>query len=222
MLASSAQIDDIVSPIRSAQPLSPLGFVEGKIPIVLLKQASYRLSLAEFLPPTFRGNKLELVFSSNSHGKSWQTFYGACSKRKNSITVCEVLQTGSIIGMFATEPWHNSASKIYGDGGCFFFRLAPDPVCYHWRSDTSKTSDQDGTSDTTRTEANADALIKSYMYSGEDFIAMGANKAGSSGIRIYQYLSKGSSATANGYNNAPLVDLHEFDIGLVEVYRLIL
>jgi len=226
MIASSAQVDDSISSSKSSQSLSPLGFVEGPIPLVLLKHASYRLLLTEFLPQTFRGNKLELVYSSDSHGKNWQAFYGACTKMKHSIMVCEVLQKGSvsIIGMFATERWHNSASKVYGDGGCFFFRLTPDPVCYHWRNEDAKVSRTTGHDDkaVTTTEANTKALIKSYMYSGDDFIAMGANQSGSSGIRIYQYLSKGSSAPASGYNNAPLVASLEFDIGLVELYRLIL
>ena len=203
----------------------PMGFVEKEIPIVLAKNASIRFSLNEFLPFAFQSTKLELIYSSNVHGRSVEMFYKHCAKAKHTITLVEVLNTGATIGMFATDTWHKS-SKVYGDGECVLFRLKPDPVCFHWTHDLTtmglKNSDE-GDADSIDDEIKAEAAIGQFMISRENFISMGSNENGCSGLRLNEDLSKGSSSKARGFNNEPLAgkDLPEFDVGLVEVYRLL-
>lgn len=201
----------------------PLGFVEKDIPIILAKNASERFSLAEFLPFSYKDTKLELIYSSNVHGRSNDMFYKHCSRAKHTITLIEVLDTGATIGMFATETWHRS-SKTYGDGECVLFRLKPDPECWHWTHDIEKTMHILGTGDEEDLEEMQSEVAKEhFMYSGADFISMGAGEDGSAGIRLENDLSRGFSSTARGFNNDPLVspEYQQFDVGLVEVYHLL-
>lgn len=217
-----------------ALSIRPLGFVEGDIPIVLAKQATTRMTLTEYLPFAYKSTKIELMYSSNVHGRCLKTFYKHCAKAKHTITLMEVLQTGGTIGMFATDTWHASR-KVYGDGECILFRLSPDPVCYSWTHQTThqpipSDCSYDGSTvgsvlsnDAESFINNEEALLSEFMVSKDNFIAMGSNSDGTCGLRLNEDLSKGTSAKARGFNNEPLAgdEYPEFDIGLVEVYQLI-
>lgn len=201
----------------------PLGFVEGDVPIVLAKNASERFSLAEFLPFAYKSTKLELIYSSNVHGRSMPTFYQHCARAKHTITLVEVLDTGATIGMFATDTWHNS-SKVYGDGECVLFRLKPNPVCFHWaRGITKSMMPLNVQSEDEELDIQNEVATEQFMISRKNFISMGSNSDGSSGLRLEDDLSRGSSAKARGFNNEPLAgsDRPDFDVGLVEVYHLL-
>ena len=207
----------------------PLGFVQGEIPIILAKHASERLSMAESLPFAYKSTKLELIYSSNVHGRSLDMFYKHCARAKHTITLIEVLNTGATIGMFATETWHKS-SKVYGDGECVLFRLKPDPVSFNWARDITKSmrilnlgSDDDDDIDNNAYDIKSEAMLAQFMISRENFISMGGNEDGTSGLRLNEDLSQGSSSKARGFNNEPLAgkDISEFDVGLVEVYHLL-
>jgi len=203
--------------------IRPIGFVEGNVQIVLAKQAPVRLALTEFLPFAFKSTKIELIYSSDEHGRSMKTFYQHCARAKHTITLMEVLQTGKTIGMFATEKWHKSP-KVYGDGECMLFRLSPDPVCYTWSHQILESTDSNDT--VTIASGNLDneeALHYEFMTGRKNFISMGSNPDGTCGLRLNEDLSKGSSAKARGFDNEPLAgdEYPEFDVGLVEVYQLI-
>ncbi len=241
----------------------PVGFVEGELPIVLAKNAAERYKIAEFLPFTYKATKLDLIYSTNYHGRSVEMFYKHCARAKHTITLIEVLNTGAdsytdsnintgtgtgsettggmTIGMFATDTWHNSR-KMYGDGECFLFRLKPDPVAYHWRHDISdslrnintatsvdsadvkvRTLDNNNNNDDESASIKSESLIGQFMISRNNFISLGNNEDGLSGLRLNDDLSRGSSAKARGFNNEPLAgaEYPEFDVGLVEVYQLV-
>ena len=194
----------------------PLGFIKGKIPITLAKQAQERLALAEFMPFAYKATKLQLIYSSNVHGRSLELFYRHCAVAKHTITILEVLNTGATIGMFATETWHNSRN-VYGDGECVLFRLQPDPFSYSWNHESIITTATSGT------EVRTEALLSEFQISTESFISMGVNDEGGSGLRLNEDLTRGSSDTARGFNNEPLagIDCKDFDVGVVEVYQLV-
>lgn len=207
----------------------PLGYVDGEIPIMLAKEFSDRKLLAEFLPLAYKNTKLDLIYSSNVHGRSLGLFYKHCARAKRTITLLEVLDTNAVIGMFASHTWHNSKTP-YGDGECVLFRLRPDPICFHWTHDISNSLRNDSlNSDETVDDANSSAQIISeaalctYQIGRANFIAMGSNKDGSSGLSLNEDLSRGSSSRALGFNNDPLVGsyMSDFDIGLIEVYQLV-
>mmetsp|Transcript_24041 Transcript_24041/g.36665 ORF Transcript_24041/g.36665 Transcript_24041/m.36665 type:complete len:364 (-) Transcript_24041:140-1231(-) len=195
----------------------PLGYVQGNIPILLAKKASERLSLAEFLPLAYKSTKLELIYSSDVDGRSLDMFYKKCSRAKHTITLIEVLNSDAVIGMFATETWHKS-NKVYGDGNCVLFRLKPNPICFHW-SPIGGVHSGDNNDDSIETEA----IFKHFMVGKDNFLSMGSNENGSSGLRLNADLSRGSSAKARGFDNDPLAgsDMADFDVGLVEVYHLL-
>lgn len=220
----------------------PVGFVDGALPIVLAKNAAERYKLAEFLPFSYKATKLDLIYSTNHHGRSVEMFYKHCAKAKHTIALVEVLNNGSIIGMFATDTWRNNR-KMYGDGECFMFRLKPDPVAYHWQHQITDSMRQVASVDSTDDEnvnavnmnektdgendesqsIKSEGLIGQFMISRGNFISLGNNEDGLSGLRLNDDLSKGSSAKARGFNNEPLAgaEYPEFDVGLIEVYQLV-
>jgi len=193
----------------------PLGFVKGDIPIKLAEQSCARLTLAEFLPFALKNTKIELIYSSNEHGRTLSNLYRHCAVAKHTIMLMEILQTGATIGMFATDTWQSNRN-VYGDGGCMLFRLSPDPACYHWsNSDDLERSDSN--------KLISEVLRSQFMISKADFIAMGSNEDGLNGLRLNEDLTIGSSARACGFNNEPLAgeEYPDFDIGLIEVYRFV-
>lgn len=190
-------------------PPPPLGYVKhADIPIQLGIPSGVRAALAEWLPLQYRSTKLDIIFSTNVHGRSLEAFYDKVSRTKHTVCLIEVLGAGDTIGMFASQAWvSHRRPKIYGDGECFLFRASPNPKCYKWRPSEDDTK--------------VDALLEQFQVSCEDYIAMGANKDGSSGLRLNEDMTKGESAPAAGFNNETLGGSDMFEVGVVEVYRLV-
>lgn len=214
--------ENYCSNYQFALSIRPLGFVQGQIPLALAKQAPQRLALAEFMPFAYKATKLELIYSSNVHGRSLELFYRHCARSKHTVTLIEVLDTGATIGMFATETWHNSRN-VYGDGECVLFRLQPDPVSFSWNHESIIQSVDDNETVSSDAEIRTEALLSEFQISTEKFVSMGANAEGGSGLRLNEDLTRGSSDKARGFNNEPLVgkDQTVFDVGVVEVYQLV-
>ena len=152
----------------------PLGLVEGKVPIVLAKHSPERLCLAQWLPPALQSTKLDLIYSSNHHGRSTEMFYRCCASARHTVTIMEVLEIDALIGMYATHTWHNEP-KGYGDGECFLFRFRPDPKCFRYKVGASHISSVDDTE-----EENISHLDDAgqLMISSENFISMGVGAGG--------------------------------------------
>ena len=207
-----AMQDGDFDPAKMAPP-RPLGLVQGQEGI-LAKSTAVRVNLASWLPMSLRLTKLDLVYSTNLHGRTLERFYSHVGKHRHTITLCQVLETNATIGMFASQAWHVS-SHVYGDGECFLFRAQPDPVGYHWKPTPGVIEDDDETEQT--------ALLTQFMVGRENFISMGGNPDGSSGLRLNEDLTKGESAAAEGFGNEPLAKGvgRMFEVGLVEVYRLV-
>lgn len=114
------------------EDMKPLGLVEGEVPVVLAKHSPERLKLAQWLPPSLQSTRLDLIYSSSHHGRSLDMFYRCCSTAIHTLTILEVLGTETVIGMYATQKWHNNPDG-YGDGECFLFRLKPKPECFRYK-----------------------------------------------------------------------------------------
>ena len=151
----------------------PLGLVEGKHPIVLAKHSPERLQLAQWLPPALQSTKLDLIYSSNHHGRSLEMFYRCCSNAKHTITIMEVLGTDVIIGMYATQTWHHNPDG-YGDGECFLFRLKPNPECFRYKMGSSHIASFDEAEESASFLEDAGQL----MISSREFISMGVGEDG--------------------------------------------
>jgi len=204
------------APVQNVEVLvRPLGLSDGPNECSLAKSSAVRKNLATWLPPTLRGTKLDLIFSTNVHGRSIRNFYECCSNTKRTILLVEVLQTGAIIGVFADLAWHID-SGVYGDGNCFVFRASPNPKCFKWQppSNPHLLFEED---------VEKAALWNQFMVGKRNYIAVGANMDGSCALRLNEDLTIGMSGSALGYNNEPLAGegYIDFEVGQVEVYRFI-
>ena len=211
-------------------PVKPLGFKEYKHKhkndderkdedngkLELARPASVRAHLANWVPRTLQSYKLDMLYSTNMHGRSLNLFYKKVGRTKRTIMLVEGIgknrQENKLIGLYASQAWHKS-NHIYGDGECFLFSLNPEPACYKWRPNSRGSVDDD----------KNEALMEQFMIGRSTFIAMGGNKNGSCGLMLNEDFTKGESSTALGFDNEPLAgrDMSEFDVGLVEVYRFV-
>ena len=86
----------------------------------------------------------------------------------------EVLGIDTVIGMYATQTWHNNPDG-YGDGECFLFRLKPNPQCFRYKVGASRLSSfADEETNVTTSVDDAGQL----MISTETFISMGIGEDG--------------------------------------------
>lgn len=193
-------------------PPKPIGLLTDK-PVILAKPTSVRSNLAKWLPVSLKSTKLDLIYSTESDGRSLSAFYNKCHRSKHTIVLVEAITDLSsiTIGMFASQAW-NTNPRPYGDGECFLFRADPDGKCFNWVPDFSGGFD----------DIENQTIREQFMVARSDFIAMGANTDGTNGLRLDQDLIHGESYPALGFGNEPLVGgkYKSFDIGTVEVYRL--
>ena len=195
-------------------PPKPLGFISSDKPIILAKPTSVRANLAKWLTTSLKSTRLDLIYSTEVHGRSLAALYKECRRTKHTIILVEAI-TGDIsttIGMFASQAWVVNPS-CFGDGECFLFRVDPAPKCFNWTPDVSGSFDDN---------IESDAIREQFMVARNEFIAMGANSDGTNGLRLDADLNNGESYTALGFDNEPLAGKgrERFDIGTVEVYRL--
>eukprot|EP00804_Cyclotella_cryptica_P000054 CCRYP_013728-RA/>CCRYP_013728-RA protein AED:0.03 eAED:0.03 QI:680/1/1/1/1/1/4/701/584 len=190
-------------------PPKPTGLLNDKH-VLLAKPTAVRSNLAKWLPTPLKTTKLDLIYSTEIHGRSFAAFYKECRRTKHTIILIEaILSEGSAtIGMFASHAWIVHPSS-FGDGECFLFRADPDPVCYNWIPNFSDDTEHQ-------------AIREQFMVARHDFIAMGANSGGTNGLRLDNDLASGESYPTVGFENEPLTKAgHErFEVGVVEVYRM--
>lgn len=208
--------------VETHETIEASGRVEEVVKRVLAQDMFTRQLLANWLPLTMRLTNLDLLYSTNYHGRSLEMFYTRVKRAKNTILLAEAFsdqdppgQKPTVIGMFAPQTWHPS-NQVYGDGSCFLFRVSPNPKCWKWTPSAEETSDMDDLGDV--------ALLNQFMVSRDSFISMGGNRDGSSGLRINEDLTVGESSTAAGFGNEPLHGSGKgsvFSLGLVEVYGLV-
>ncbi|KAL7562369.1 hypothetical protein ACA910_016429 [Epithemia clementina (nom. ined.)] len=208
------------------------GRVMESIHPVLAKPTQIRQALASWVPITLRLTKLDLLYTTNYHGRSLDMFYSRLQNVKHSIILLEVLDekptTGSndgraihepiIIGMYASQAWRIS-NQTYGDGECFLFRASPNPKCWKWHPDPATEFDLSKDAD-----FNSNAIMHQFMVGQAGFISMGGNADGSCGLRLNEDLTRGESSPASGFDNEPLHGGSSnsfFSIGLLEVYGLV-
>ncbi len=204
-----------------------------------------RTKLAEWLPFGLRyTSDLNLVFSTNVHGRSLQTLYHIidATSSTHTILLLEAFpSSGSnriVIGMYASQRWHSSP-KIYGDGRCFLFRLSEDPrkasECWKWTPSVLPTHNlSSSTSQMVRnhhdtSNDNTLSLWETFQRSNQNSLSLGVSACGvGAGLKLNHDMTVGESHRAVGFENDPLCSTNEetaqssvFDVGLVEVYQLV-
>ncbi|GKY93639.1 hypothetical protein MPSEU_000331300 [Mayamaea pseudoterrestris] len=195
---------------------------------ILAQSENYRQHLADWLPITLRMTNLDLLYSTNHHGRTLERFYNAVQHSKHTLLLCEAFSNGmsskpAIIGMYASQTWKPS-TKVYGDGACFLFRLDPDPRHWKWTPKALHSSSSHVLDNVDlENDNNQTALLEQFMVSTHGYISMGGNSDGSAGLRFNEDLTKGETSSAVGFENEPLTGEGSgsvFDVGLLEVYRL--
>ena len=198
---------------------------------ILAQPTKIRQALANWVPITMRLTNLELMYSTNYHGRSLDMFYSRLKDVRHSILLLEVEEDDrgmtiqqqqqddndenernqtTVIGMYASQAWRIS-TKTYGDGECFLFRASPNPKCWKWHPDlaTTEFDDDDMTTNetttaTTITATTNNAILHQFMIGQSRFISMGGNTDGSCGLRLNEDFTFGESSSAAGFDNEPL------------------
>lgn len=92
---------------------------------LLIPQFAWLLSSR--LPPN-QGDVWELLFNSNKHGQSFNTFVGRVGGKGPTVMLIKGKQ-GQLFGGYASEPWLKNG-KYYGNFSCFLFQLLPKVLIY--------------------------------------------------------------------------------------------
>ena len=102
-----------------------------------------RYNLAQWVPPKIQGRKMELLYSTDCDGRGLDVLFDSCSFTScgPTVTLVEVLETGSILGLYTSGPWR-SVRKVYGDGTCFVCTFEP-PRVFKWAPKLSGSSSED-------------------------------------------------------------------------------
>eukprot|EP00814_Leptocylindrus_danicus_P007773 CAMPEP_0116018466 /NCGR_PEP_ID=MMETSP0321-20121206/8665_1 /TAXON_ID=163516 /ORGANISM="Leptocylindrus danicus var. danicus, Strain B650" /LENGTH=246 /DNA_ID=CAMNT_0003488865 /DNA_START=503 /DNA_END=1243 /DNA_ORIENTATION=+ len=188
-----------------------LELIQTEVPAVLAKEPARRAYLVEWLPCTLRDTQIELVYSTNTHGRTLERLYANCANAKYTIMLVEVLDTGAVIGFFATDVWRRT-SRVHGDGGCFLFKLSPSAKNFSWTRRSVRADVFESTA----------ALAEQFMMSTDTYLSMGGSPDGSCGLRLNEDLTKGHSDYSLTFENEPLAGngMLDFDVGIVEVYHV--
>jgi hypothetical protein len=209
------------------QHVTPLGLVApipttdpDREPVApkLAESTWVRRQLAEWLPVSLRYTKLDLLYSTNHHGRTLERLYSQVSKAKHTILILEPLTSGKpmVVGMYASQTWHPS-TKVYGDGSCFLFRIVEDDPdetqCWKWHPTDINILEEEGN--------NATALLEQFQVGTRSYISMGGNKGGSSGLRLNEDLTEAESSPAPDLTICPWPWIRMFEVGLVEIYQIV-
>jgi len=247
LYTESGGADGDYSPAPPARPLglckatltsiSEIVDTKETMSTILAQSNQARLHLAEWMPITMRLTNLDLLYSTNYHGRSLEMLYRRVQHAKHTLLLCEVLrdnkhgddnskQESTIVGMYASQAWRAS-NKVYGDGECFLFRLQPNAQCWKWKPRPAVGNIMDSVDLEEYSEGadNQTALLEQFMVSTRHYISMGGNPDGSCGLRFNEDFTRAESSPATGFDNEPLHGVNPssdvFEVGLVEVYGLV-
>jgi len=145
--------------------------------------------LASCLPARQQSSDWEMLYSTNRHGVSLQTFLFKTNKCGPTILIVEDSKH-YIFGAFTTESWHVEEG-FFGTGNSFLFTLCPKKQIYKWTG------------------------TNNYIQLGrEDSISVGEDVA----LWLNEDLSLGMSGHSSTFGNQCLASRGEFDVLTVEVW----
>lgn len=150
-----------------------------------------RKCLAHALPVTLSFSDWSIIYSTEMHGWSLQTFYRHLDQAGPSVLVVKD-SAGAVFGGFASESWHQSA-HYFGTGESFLFQLRPTLRIFPWSGENDH-----------------------YMLGSGDSIAFGSG--GAFGLWLDNCFETGSSGRCETYSNEPLASSPDFRVSSVEVW----
>jgi hypothetical protein len=225
-----------IQPLGLVPPIQPEDPDREPVVAKLAESIVVRTKLAEWLPLSLRFTKLQLIYSTNHHGRTLENLYRHVANARRTIMLIEPISTQQVmvIGMFAPQTWHPS-TRVYGDGSCFLFRIVEDKMdgetqCWKWHpkelknllSDEIVLEEESASTSSLLNPSNdnATALLEQFQVGTHSYISMGGNPNGTSGLRLNEDLTKGESSPAAGFDNESLAG-DFFEVGLVEVYQMV-
>ncbi|OMJ68829.1 hypothetical protein SteCoe_33604 [Stentor coeruleus] len=154
------------------------------------------LQVVSKLPKYLRFRDWDLIYSTDNHGWSLNTFYRNSETYGSNILIIKD-QSHSVFGAFASQGWVHS-KQYYGNGECFLFSFGTQEIikCYF------ATLDNDY-----------------YMRSDSECLIMGGGT--DSSIYLNQDLTKGYSGKSQTFDNEVLSATSDFMILNIEVWGLV-
>lgn len=200
---SPLEYKSIISPISIVQPQPEKTLDEQSIKLPHLNVDSAILGKSEkiqkilkkltfSLPPRLQNSDLTLLYSTERHGISLQTFFLKTKRKGPSYIIIED-QDGFQFGAFISQSWEIQKG-YYGTGECFLFTIYPTFNVYPWSG-----------------------LNEFFIYSREDTIAVGGG-SGKFGICLDKELFQGSSSPCDTFLNTTLSCQQDFICTIVEVW----
>ncbi|KAL0037976.1 hypothetical protein WJX79_008102 [Trebouxia sp. C0005] len=154
--------------------------------------------LSSRLPPK-QSAVWELLFHSNKHGQSFNTFMGKAAGKGPTLLLVKDKQ-GQLFGGYASEPWLKNG-KYYGNFSTFLFQLLPKVAMY-----------------------NPSGANQNFQYCGHNFASLpnGIGFGGQVGywsLFVNGLFEKGMSHKGATYTNpAPLSADTKFEVDVVECW----
>lgn len=205
---SSVDTTDGVGSRSSPQTIAvPLALRKSGSTIVTPKQLQ---ALWHWIPTRFSIYQPKLVFTSEEHGFSINTFYQRCEYCEPTILLIKTMEN-EIFGAYLSTCWsqrndEEQKSPYFGTGESFLFSFAPEEKKYPW---VGMLDDGGGVNGPESHSAHL------FMRAESNLIAVGGGEG--DGILLEGGLTEGRSKKCATFNNAPLAKDGVFHCKVVEV-----
>lgn len=202
-----AAVDDADGTRASPQSLSvPVALRRSGSTIVTAKQLQ---TIWSWLPTRFSIYQPKLVFTSEEHGFSFNTFYQRCEYCEPTILLIKTTDD-EVFGAFLSTCWsqrndEDQKSPYFGTGESFLFTISPEVKKYPWI----------GLTDDSEVSGPSDHAAHLFMRAQPHLIAVGGG--GGDGICLEGDLTKGRTKACVTFNNPPLVKDGIFQCKVIEV-----
>ncbi|XP_023326393.1 TBC1 domain family member 24 isoform X2 [Eurytemora carolleeae] len=154
----------------------------------------------------------KLVYSSNDHGTSLQTFFNKTEKYEPTILVIKSYE-GDVFGAYCSTTWACRNEKddrgmrqtYFGTGETFLFKLDGDKVLkYPWVGENKEI------------EGRGNRAEQLYMSGDTTMITVGGGDG--TGLYLDENLEFGRTEPCLTFNNPPLASDKNFTVSLIEVF----
>eukprot|EP01119_Soliformovum_irregulare_P005379 TRINITY_DN17146_c0_g1_i1.p1 TRINITY_DN17146_c0_g1~~TRINITY_DN17146_c0_g1_i1.p1 ORF type:complete len:512 (+),score=98.25 TRINITY_DN17146_c0_g1_i1:122-1657(+) len=151
------------------------------------------IKIISWLPQRFQLSHWKLLYSTNKHGISINTFYHRCKNQGSCILVIEDTNH-NVFGAFVSDFWRPQKG-YYGTGETFVFTVKPTLANYHWSR-----------------------MNNLFMLSDETSISLGGG--GTFALWLDSDFLKGSTRECETWDNPPLTSQEQFTCLRLELWKV--
>jgi len=158
----------------------------------------------------------KLVFSSNEHGTSLQTFYNRCNYYEPTILTVRTTD-GQILGAYCSAAWNvrhendeqGLRQRYFGTGETFLFKFSGETVQkYAWVGEDRQ--------DVETGAGRGNRAEQLFMGGDDTMVTVGGGNG--TGLYLDENLQFGRTETCQTFNNPPLANEKDFTVSVVEVF----